>query len=305
MERVLSDGITTYHFDFHKNLVCPKLSCQEAYYASKLATYAFGIHSSETGKGTTYIWPETVAPKHPDTLLSCLNFHLTEVEETNRTWNIFWADNTRSQNKNYSVVMYFENLVESGFRKRVDFKFYISGHSFGPVDRNAGRAESVIRSEQQIETPADYVELINNQSALTGITWIELRQHRFRCYSDWLRAKYIEHRKDVNGGHFLFSEMVHFNFGIGERVDPLDGTLKTYSHSGVVWMRKTLNPRENPVELDLRRKRGQKDLKDIPLQALNNDAIELSNKKQEDLTTLSKYLKPNGKTYYRNIINQH
>lgn len=302
MDRDLSDGVTTFHYDFHKNLGCPKLSCQVAYYTRKLKTYSFGLHSGETGKGTTYVWPETIAPKHPDTLLSCLNFHLTEVEEENRAWNIFWADNTRSQNKNYTVIMYFENLVDSGFRKRIDYKFLIPGHSFGPVDRDAGRAESVLRREQRIETPTDYVNLINNSALSPEITWVELRQHRFRCYSEWLRAKYTEHRKDVNGRHFLFSEMVHFNFGIGERVDSDDGILKTYSHKNIVWMRKTLDPREEPIELDLRRKRGQKDLNTVTLENLNNDNIVLPSKKRDDLSMLSKYLSPNGKAYYRNII---
>lgn len=303
MDCDLSDGVTTYHYDFHKNLVCPRLSCQKAYYASKLSTYAFGVHSSETGKTTTYIWPENIAPKNPDTLLSALNYHLNEVEEKNRAWNIFWADNTRSQNKNYTVIMYFENLVASGFRKRIDYKFFIPGHSFGAVDRAAGWVETMLRGEQ-IETPNHYINLISKSPLKSRVTCVELRQHQFKCYSDWLRAKYIEQRNDVDGQHFLFSEIYHYNFGIGEKLDPQSGRLKTYSHNGVVWMRKTLDPRENPIELDLRRKRGRRDLTTVPLKALNNDPIVLSSKKREDLSMLCKYLSPNGKAYYRNIIDQ-
>ena len=164
MHRELSDGVSTFHFDFHKNISCPKLSCQESYYSSKLKTYAFGIHSGETQKGTVYVWPENVAPKHPDTLLSCLDRHLLETEEQSRKWCIFWADNTRSQNKNYTIVMYFENLVSSGARQRIDYKFFVAGHSYGPVDRNTGLCEHIFRREQTIETPTDYVNLINNSS---------------------------------------------------------------------------------------------------------------------------------------------
>ena len=96
--------------------------------------------------------------------------------------------------------------------------------------------------------------------------------------------------------------MAHFNFGIGERVDPNDGKVKTYRHKGIVWMRKTLDPREEPVELDLRRKRGGLDLDTAALLPLNNDDIVLGSKKRGDLNMLCKFLSPGGKAYYRNII---
>lgn len=296
------DGVSTFHFDFHKNIGCPKLTCQESYYASKLTTYAFGIHSGETKKGTVYIWPETVAPKHPDTLLSCLDFHLKQTEEENRAWNIFWADNTRSQNKNYTVVMYFENLVSSGARKRIDYKFLVAGHSYGEVDREAGRAEAILRRESTIETPRDYASLINNSALSSKTTWIEMKQNQFSCYSEWLRSKYIESRKDVDKQPFLFSEMSHFNFGIGERLDPADGRVKTYRHPGFVWMRRTLDPREEPTVMDLTRKGGLLNLNTNNLKLLNNELIKLSDKKRKDLSNLCKFLSPRGKVYYQAIV---
>lgn len=297
-----SDGVSSFHFDFFKNINCPKLACSESYYSSKLATYAFGVHSGETRKGTVYVWPECIAPKHPDSLLSCLDFHLKVKEEENRAWNIFWADNTRSQNKNYTVVMYFQHLVSSGFRKRVDFKFLIAGHSFGEVDRDAGRAEGILRRESTIETPADYVNIINNSSLSPKSTWVEMKQDQFKHFSGWLRRKYVENRKDVNNQPFLFSEMVHFNFGIGEREDPADGIIKTYHHPGIVWMRRTLDPHEEPIELNLEKYRGERILYDRTLDTLNTELIQLSAKKRKDLLGLCKYLSPKGKAYYESIV---
>lgn len=302
MARELSDGVSCFHFDFHKNLNCPKLTCQESYYSSKLTTYVFGVHSGEARKGTAYVWPESIAPKHPDTLLSCLDFHLKKTEEENRAWNIFWADNTRSQNKNYTVVMYLENLVASGFRKRVDYKFVVAGHSFGEVDRDAGRAETILRRVPTIETPTDYANIINKSSLSPKTTWIEMEQKEFKHFSGWLRRKYIERRKDINGQPFLFSEMVHFNFGIGERVDPADGIVKTYRHPGIIWMRRTLDPKEEPTEMDLLRSSDGSDLNVRTLNVLNSELVTLSKKKQEDLFSLRKYLSPRGKAYYERII---
>ena len=303
MNRQLTDGVSVFHFDFHKNIQCPKLLCQESYYASKLTTYAFGIHSGETAKGTTYVWPESIAPKTPDSLMSCLYLHLTETEEKNRSWNIFWADNTRSQNKNYSVVMFFDHLVSSGFRKRIDYKFLIPGHSYAAVDRDAGQAENILRVRRTIETPHDFVNVINNSALKEHIKWIEVEQNQFGWYSEWLRKKYIESRKDINGKPFLFSEISYFNFGVGERVSPEDGMVKTYSHTGTVWMRKTHNPEEEPIVMDLRRNGGLKDLDTDDLKPLSDSGkIELTSKKRADLSMLSKFLSPNGKDYYRNVI---
>jgi hypothetical protein len=170
------------------------------------------------------------------------------------------------------------------------------------VDRNAGRSECVLRREATIETPTDYVNLINNSSVRSNITWIEMEQHRFKCYSKWLRSKYADRRKDVNGQPFRFSDMVHFNFGVGERINPTDGTLNTFRHPGVVWMRKTLDPLEPPVEVDFRKEQRRRNLSSRTLSTLNKKNIKLSDSKCKDLLSLSKYLSPRGKEYYRSIV---
>jgi len=301
MDRELSNGVSAFHFDFLKNINCPKLSCQESYYSSKLTTYAFGIHSAETERGTVYTWPETVAPKNPDTVLSCLDRHLAEIEEEHRRWCIFYADNTRSQNKNYTVVKYFEYLVSSGSRQRIDFKFFLPGHSYGPVDRNTGQCEMIFRRHQTIETPMDYVSLINDKLS-PRIHWLEMEQRHFKFYSRWLKEKYFEQRKDTNGQPCHFNEMTHFNFGIGERVDPKDNEVKVFRHPGYVWMRRSLDPEEEPTVLDLRvTAEPEIVLSRNNLKLLNNRPIKLTDKKCNDLLNLCKFLSPDAKTYYHEI----
>ena len=83
MNRVACDGVSSFHFDFHKNLACPKLTCQDFYYRIKLTTYAFGMFSGETKQDTVYIWPETVGPKNPDTVVSCLDYHFRRAKIEN------------------------------------------------------------------------------------------------------------------------------------------------------------------------------------------------------------------------------
>ena len=128
-------GVSVFHMDFHKNVMIPKLTAQQTYYLRKIKLYAFGIHSAETNKGTTYAWSECTAKKNQKLLYPASIIHLHQTESNNRKWNIFWADNTRSQNKNHTVVFYFDYLAASGFRERIDYKILEAGHSFGAVDR--------------------------------------------------------------------------------------------------------------------------------------------------------------------------
>ena len=67
---------------------------------------------------------------------------------------------------------------------------------------------------------------------------------------------------------------MYLNFGIGERLDR-DGEVKTFSHPGIVWLWKTLDPLESPNEVDLRRKTNV-ELRKRGLKQLNNGVIKLT-----------------------------
>ena len=207
----------------------------------------------------------------------------------------------RSQNKNFTVVFYFNHLVSSGEKERVDFKFLLPGHSFGAVDRGSGRTENtVLSNNEHIETPQDYVQRINSSSLHPKITWIEMEQQHLKSFSTWLRARYTDRKKDIRRQEYRFSDTMYFNFGIGERLDE-DGYIKTFSHPGIVWLRKTLDPHETPTEVDFRR-RGNVELRMRDLRPLNNGTIKPDDKKCKDLQHLCKFLSPRGKSYYNTIL---
>lgn len=296
-------GVSVFHMDFHKNVMIPKLTAQQTYYLRKIKLYAFGIHSAETNKGTTYAWSECTAEKNPETLVSCLDLHLRQTESNNRKWNIFWADNTRSQNKNHTVVFYFDYLVASGFRVRIDYKFLEAGHSFGAVDRDGGLAEGLFRNAEHLETPVDYAETINNSSLFPKLTWILPPQSAFKSYATWLRKTYRVRRKDIFNQAYRFSDTMYFNFGIGERVDPTDGIVKTFRHPNCVWLRKTLDDREQPIEVDFRRRTLERTrFREEDLSALSTVSIKPNEKTCQDLEKMLPYLRPAGKAYYNSIL---
>ena len=183
MNRVACDGVSAFHFDFHKNLLCPKLTCQDYYYSSKLTTYASGVYSGERKERSVYIWPQNIGPKNPDTVVLCIDLLLRENEGQNKKFNIFWAGNTRSQNKNFTVVFYFDHLVSTGHRERIDYKFFLAWHSFGAVDRSGGRTENIVLNKaEKIETPRDYINSSSLHPRITSYsTWLILIRMKCTC----------------------------------------------------------------------------------------------------------------------------
>ena len=91
---------------------------------------------------------------------------------------------------------------------------------------------------------------------------------------------------------------MHYNYGIGEREDPADGIVKTFSHPGVVWIRKTLDPTEEPIEVDFRKSQETVSLKSKDLLPLNQGHIKPPGKSCKDLEKLCKFLSPQAKEYY-------
>ena len=109
----------------------------------------------------------------------------------------------------------------------------------------------LFKNAEYLETPMDYADTINNSSLFPNLTWILPPQSAFKSYSTWLRKTYRARRQDIFNQDYRFSDTMYFNFGIGGRVDPTDGTVKTFRHPNCVWLRRTLDDREQPVEVDL------------------------------------------------------
>jgi hypothetical protein len=136
--------------------------------------------------------------------------------------------------------------------------------------------------------------------------WVELEQTVFKDYSSWFDGKYCVQTTDITGERYSFTNAVHFNFGIGERVDTFDGDVKTYSHPGTVWVRQTMDPREEPKEVSFLRDRDGASvaLCESNLKPINRRPIAPNENTRKGLKKLMPYLSPNGRRYYQKIIGQ-
>lgn len=296
-----SDDCLVLHLDFHKSLPCPKLSSQDWYYKSKIQLRVFGIYNGKTGILTAYLWPETDGSKGPNEIISCIEHYLRNKEVTSRS-AIVWSDNCRSETKNNTVCWYFDNLVERGVFRRLDFKTLVAGHCFSSCDRMFALIDRHAKNLQTVETPQEWQQVVNDSSVNGKIETKMMTFNDFKNYSDYFRNKYTTRYNDVNNKKMYYTDIHHFNFGIGERVDVNTGEVRTYRHKGLPWLRKTMNPREEPVVMDFVKKKQCVALDHCYLKPLFLQQIPLTRKVWCDVQSLAEsYLSAESREWYNKL----
>ena len=87
-----------------------------------------------------YCWPEVVAKRGSDEVISCLDHFLSQVPASVTTLSLH-SDGHPGQNKNSNVMHYLFTLVSTGRFSKITHIFPVRGHSFLPNDRDFGRTE--------------------------------------------------------------------------------------------------------------------------------------------------------------------
>ena len=245
------DAVDVFHFEFQKNLPTPKLTVGKQFYLRLLWTYVFGIYSASTNIMMAYMWHELLAKRGPNDVASCLSHFIfqTPLGRTGAKWSIWWADNCPGQNKNNAVMWFFQDLICCKVYTRIDFKFLIPRHTYGPTDRLFAVIEKHASKVEAVYTPHqwfDHVrEAVMNASCRIEVT--EMQQSNFRNYRDHLRKQYTEQTKDLDNKPLNFSDAVWFNFGMGEKL--VDGKQVELEHPNEVWIRHTYNVDEAPQQV--------------------------------------------------------
>ncbi|ETN14904.1 hypothetical protein PPTG_07154 [Phytophthora nicotianae INRA-310] len=126
---------------FSQNLTIPSVPCTPSqwYFCSLLTVNVFGIFFENTGTQTNYMYDEFTSGKGSDQINSMLqHFIRTVVIPYGKKHLVVYADNCTGQNKNYHVIKFFLALVHMGVLERVDYKFFVKGHTKNSCDRGFG-----------------------------------------------------------------------------------------------------------------------------------------------------------------------
>ena len=209
-EQHRNNKVHTLVCDFSQNGEIPSFGSEqpgEVYYFSPLSIFIFGIVDTdeEVDKVTTYCYDEGVGKKGGNNVASLLMKHLSSTcellsEHPMKELNII-MDNCAGQNRNKMVLRLAAYLVEANFFKKVNFIFYVVGHTKNPADRLFNLAKGLIR-QQNVYSMKQFLELMN---ASEYVTAYEVFEHDFKDYNAFLDVLYKDLNKPgvKNGKSFL------------------------------------------------------------------------------------------------------
>ena len=295
------DAVDVFHFDFQQNLPTPKLPVGEQFYLRLLWTYLFGIFCASTRQTAAYMWHEMLAKRGANDVISCLAHFIfrNPLGRTGAKWSVWWADNCSGQNKNNFLMWFFQELIRRKVYSRIDYKFLVVGHTYGPTDRSFGVIERYTSRIDTVYTPQQWYEHVC--TAASNVHVMEMKQEAFRDYRSYLRNRYTERSKDSSDQPLDFSNIQWFNFGKGEKM--VDGKLTIFEHPTEVWVRHGYNPSESPRCVSFFKKKGVQASEEMPPPLYPYYPIPIKEAKCADLRKLvSRYVPERHQEFYQEMV---
>ncbi len=299
------NAIDVFHFDYQKNLPTPKLTAGKQFYMCLLWTYNFGVYCASMDLLCAFMWNELVAHRGANSVVSCLMklIFATRFGRTGAKWSIWWADNCAGQNKNHCVIWYFQDLIRRRVYSRIDYKFLVVGHTYGPADRYFGVIEKHVRKIENVYTTDEWYKLVQESSlaSSSNIKVIPMDQSGFYDFWSYLHNMYAERKTDIDECEIIeFSKALWFNFGVGEELTA-EGTLQEKEHPQEVWIRYSHDPLEKPQKVSYKKKSNVHYTPLFPKQLYNNP-LPIKRAKAADLKKLAiDYLPESVKSLYMNL----
>ena len=99
-----------------------------------------------------YCWPETVAGRGSDEVVSCLRNHIDSLPSEVAPLYPY-SDGCGGQNKNSNVMHFLFTLVHIGRLQHIRHYFPVRGHSFLPNDRDFGCTEMKKKKVERVYVP--------------------------------------------------------------------------------------------------------------------------------------------------------
>ena len=147
-------------FDFKQNLPLPHIPTSDIFYLRQLWVYVFGLHNCGTNDASMYVWPESVARRGSNEVVSCLHQYFQSLDGVKSLY--LFSDSCGGQNKNSTVIHYLYTIVKMGKFQNIQHIFPIRGHSFLPCDRDFAKTESKKKRVDRIYTPEHWMEVIRS-----------------------------------------------------------------------------------------------------------------------------------------------
>lgn len=282
----ISKDICVISFDLQQALPVPNLTVGPAFYLRKAWVYNLGIHDCGTGKGYMYMWSEHTAKRGSDEISSILYKHFKENRcEAKKL--ICFSDNCSGQNKNWSMICLWQNLIKSGMFESVEHRYLVVGHTQLPSDRDFAIIEKYKRHYlKSVYVPQDWYRAVQNCKRTNPFKVVEITQEDILNFKD-LQAQITKKSLTDDKEKLKFSKICWVKF---DHANPNLMLIKHYFNEKF----KTCNIG----------KRGQRNAICVTLQDLKRKytaPIPLNPKKLANLTQLLPFIPPIYMEFYEAI----
>lgn len=151
-------------FDLQQTMPLPKVVASEAFYLRQLWFYNFGVHlvTNVGENGFMQTWMENEGGRGSNEICSGLLAFLEVAKESLSYSNslVAWSDSCSGQNKNFTMVAFWQYVLLTKQFNLIDHKFPEIGHSYMDSDRDFGLIEKRLRKVEQVFSGSEYRELI-------------------------------------------------------------------------------------------------------------------------------------------------
>ena len=236
-------------------------------------------------------------------LVYCISFSKQDLEELEPNGAYFGQIIALGKIRITMLCGFFSDLIHQHVYSRIDFKFLIPGHTYGPTDRHFAIIEKFASKIEVVYTPQQWYDNVRKAVTTVGsrVEVAEMKQEYFQDYRAHLRKRYTERNKDLYNQPLDFVRAVWFNFVRGEKM--VDGKLVSIEHPTEVWVRHTYNVEEMPQCVSLLKKRkALSGFECIPPLLYHKYPIPIKREKAQDVKSLlSKYVPSEYQGFYTNI----
>lgn len=250
-----------------------------------------GIHDCVANKGYMYMWTEEVAKRGSCDIANVMLKHFTQHPPKSENL-VVYSDNCSGQNKNWLFVAFWLQLIRERFYKNIEHRFFVSGHTYMPCDRDFGIIENYKKKNvSNVYCPNDWFEIVKNASEKNPFELYVMKQEDFIDFNELLKNNVCKKSVTDDKSKLNFKDIRVF--------------LYSSQNLNTVAIKHFFN--EEPKQVNLARKGMRSNLfvsfKD--LKPFYSNPIKLNPLKVRDLKTLLKYIPSKDHEWYLNIIDQN
>ena len=282
-------SVYTVTFDFQQNLPLPHLPVGDIFYMQQIWLFIFGVHSCGNNEATMYCWPEFMAKRGSDEVVSCLHNFFTGLPGSIKTLFLF-SDGCPGQNKNSNVMSYLFTLVFTKMFSRITHTFPVRGHSYLPNDRDFGKTEMKKRKHERVYTCQQWMDIIRGARVRKPFKVVECDRVMFL---DWQKHFSKFFKKVVKN-----MEKQALNISNARVLEYSD------THPNEVWVKYSLEtPDTEWTKFTILKRGASPELPDPAQSQKYFRPVPLKENKSRDVAKIvDKYIPANFKTYYQDIL---